>query len=124
MMSLLRKRKGVRVILSCGLIFLLILMAIPNVYAMIYTWNSDANINYNVTTVINQYWGTNGYWDVKGFQWGDPDTTYPTGFSYGWQNGVVSIWVADYEADWYPTWLQGTTVGTLRQGSVWESGTP
>jgi hypothetical protein len=68
---------------------------------------------------VTSYWATNGFWDVKGFQWGDPDTTYPSDFAYNWYNGIISIWIKDSEGDHQPT-----VVGTARQGSVWDSNAP
>jgi hypothetical protein len=109
-----------------SMIFLLLSpVFISDAYATNHEWAGDSNLSYGSVTVNSPYWVTNGYWDVKGFQWDDPDTTYPSDFSYIWQDGVVSIWVADYEADWFPPWQpHGTTVGTLRQGSVWDATAP
>lgn len=98
----------------------MIFLVIPSVYAPIFTWNADTGFN-NDFYNISSYWVANGYWDVKGFQWGDSDTTYPTDFSYNWQNGVLSIWVKDAEGEFLP---EGTTVGTARQGSVWDQNAP
>lgn len=102
---------------SLSLIFMLALLAlVPEVQATTFRWNWDYALVYGPYTDISDYWATNGYWDVKGFQWGDPGTTYPSGFNYTWQNGVVTIWVGDWEHDWW----EGTTVGAVRQGSVWD----
>lgn len=110
--------KKKRILRYC-LIFPLVLLLIPNVYAGLYTWTTDPDLNSGTITDISSHWATNGYWDVKGFQWGDSDTTYPSGFSYTWQDGVVSIWVGDWEHDYWT----GTTVGAVRQGSVWNLAT-
>lgn len=65
------------------MIFLLTLLAmISDVYAMIYTWTWDADLVYPLSTVENSCWVTNGFWDVKGFQWDDPNNTYPSGFNH------------------------------------------
>jgi len=89
---------------------------VPDVCANIYTWNADPELIHGTITENSPYWATNGFWDFKGFQFGDPHTTYPSGFSYTWQDGVATIWVGDWEHDYY----QGITVGTVRQGSVWD----
>jgi hypothetical protein len=60
--------------------------------------------------------GKIGNWDVKGFEWGEPDNTYSSDFSYTYESGTISVWVGDWEHDYY----QGITVGAIRQGSVWD----
>jgi hypothetical protein len=85
----------------------------------------DPNLSYDTIYVNSPYWVTNGYWDVKGFQWADPGNSYPSGFNYAWQDGIVSIWVGDWEHDYFGwPFIQGTTVGALRQGSVWDDAAP
>jgi hypothetical protein len=106
---------------SLSLIFLLTISAIPNVCAStLNLWTLDSDMVLGTTTEVTPYWVTNGYWDAKGFQWGDSQTTYPSGFSCNWQDGIVSVWVGDWEHDYY----EGTTVGAVRQGSVWNSTAP
>jgi len=106
---------------SLILIFLMTLLAVPNVNAGTFTWNMDSDLVCENIVVDSSYLVTNGYWDAKGFQWDDPDTTYPSSFDYTWQDGVATIWIGDWEHD--GPW-QGFTVGTVRQGSVWDLSIP
>ncbi|MCZ2856233.1 MAG: hypothetical protein O2U62_03975 [Candidatus Bathyarchaeota archaeon] len=106
---------------SLILIFLMTLLAVPNVNAGTFTWNMDSDLACDNIVVDSSYLVTNGYWDAKGFQWDDPDTTYPSSFDYTWQDGVATIWIGDWEHD--GPW-QGFTVGTVRQGSVWDLSIP
>lgn len=109
-------KKKISLSLSLISIFVLTLSMIPNALAALYIWTVDRDLALGPITEESSYWATNGYWDVKGFQWGDPGTMYPSGFSYTWQDDIVSIWVGDWEHDYY----QGFTVGAVRQGSVWD----
>lgn len=92
-----------KTLLLLGLVLLTTLVMVPPSHATVYTWNADP---YLLSNTNHQYW------DVVAFQWGDPDTTYASGSSISWQNGLVTIWVKDNEGD-----NQGTTVGSCRQGS-------
>jgi len=100
-----------KILMGLCLCFLLSLFSIPNVYATTCTWNAHPYLDYDFWD-ISEHRATDGVWDVMGFQWGDPDTENASGFSYGWQDGIVSIWIGDWEGDLY----EGTTVGTCRQG--------
>jgi hypothetical protein len=91
---------------SLFLIVPLTFLVVPEAYATTINWNVDAALVYGPITDISPYWAASEYWDVKGF--------------YTWQNGVISIWIGDWEHDYY----EGTTVGAVRQGSVWDSTAP
>jgi len=105
-----------KILLGLSLGFLVILFPTPNVYATTYTWNSHASLSHDFWNV-SRYHATDGVWDVRGYQWGDPDTD-PSGFWWMWQDGIVSIWIGDWQHD-----FEGTTVGNCRQGSVWSGAT-
>jgi hypothetical protein len=96
---------------SLGLAFLLVLAAAYDVHA---STHSCSGVSEN-----NAFLGKIGHWDVKGFEWAEPDNTYPSGFSYDYEDGVIAVWVGDWEHDYY----QGITVGAVRQGSVWDLAT-
>jgi len=107
-----------KILMGLCLCFLLSLFSIPNVYATTYTWNAHPYLDYEFWD-ISEHRATDGVWDVMGFQWGDPDNQNASGFSYSWQDGIISIWVGDWEHDYIwpvPPVIEGTTVGTCRQG--------
>ena len=103
--------KKVKTSFSLGLAFLLVLSAVYDVHT---STSSCSGVSEN-----NPFLGKIGHWDVKGFEWGEPDNTYSSGFSYAYENNIITVWVGDWEHDYY----QGITVGAVRQGSVWDLAT-
>jgi len=105
-----RKKLGrtTKALFSLGLASLLVLSAVYDAHTSPY---GCSRVSEN-----NAFLGRIGNWDVKGFEWDEPDNTYPSGFSYDYENGTITVWVGDWEHDYY----QGITVGAVRQGSVWD----
>jgi len=107
---------------KCALFSLILsLFLIPDVYASSYVWNQNPGFNYGPITIKSDRWVTDGYWDVKGFQWNDPGNNRSSGFWYDWssQSSVLTVWGGDWEHDW-----EGTTCVGVRQGSVWNIADP
>jgi hypothetical protein len=103
-----RISKKVRASFSLGLAFLLVLSAVYDAH--------PNTCSYSRLSENNTFLGKIGNWDVKGFEWSEPDNTYSSGFSYAYENGIITVWVGDWEHDYY----QGITFGAVRQGSVWD----
>ena len=103
--------KSVKASVSLGLIFLLVLLAVYNTHL--------SNYSKGEISEDDRFPGKVGDWDVKGFEWSEPDNTYSSGFSYNCDNNIITVWVGDWEHDYY----QGITVGAVRQGSVWDLAT-
>jgi hypothetical protein len=104
-------RRTIKALFSFGLAFLFVLSVVYDVHTSTY---SCCGVSEN-----NAFLGKIGNWDVKGFEWSEPNNTYPSGFSYAYENNIITVWVGDWEHDYY----QGITVGAVRQGSVWDLAT-
>lgn len=103
--------KAIKALFSLGLVFMFVVSAVYDAHA-----NKCSS---NGVSESNRFLGKIGHWDAKGFEWSEPDNTYSSGFSYAYEDNIITVWVGDWEHDYY----QGITVGAVRQGSVWELAT-
>jgi len=116
-----------RASLSLALILLGTLPFVGDAYAdSVITWTADSGLDNLLNGVTRKsgthYWYSNGWWDVMGLEFWDPaGDTDPSDFSYTWQDGIVKVWVADYDTDWRN--IGGGTGGLVRQGSAWDPAT-